>query len=106
MSLDALLIHNVYLQSKTTSNDAWGESIETWTTSSTATKCRMSPISNEMRMQSMGRFENVDYEAFFASGTNITTNNRVVYDGNTYLVRGVKKDSINHHIEALLEVLQ
>ena len=106
MGLNSLLIHDVYIQTKTNTTNSWGESIETWTTPSTTTKCRMSPISNEVRMKSVGRFENVDYEAFFASGTNITTNNRVVYNGNTYMVREAKIDSIGHHVEVLLQKLQ
>jgi len=106
MGLNSLLTHNVYIQTKSETTNAWGETTETWTTPSTTTKCRMSPISNEVRMKSVGRFENVEYEAFFASGTNITTDNRVVYNDNTYMVREVKIDSIGNHVEAMLERLQ
>ena len=103
MSFSSLLVHTVYIQSKTTSSDGWGETIETWTTSSTGTKCRMSPISDEVRMQSAGRFENVDYKCFMEYGTSVTTDNRLVWGSETFMIREVKTDSMNHHLELLLE---
>ena len=106
MSFKSLLTHSVYIQTKSTTTNAWNEPIETWTSPSTTTKCRMSPIRDEVRMQSAGRLENVDYEAFFDYDTTITVDNRVLWGSETFAVRDVTTDSINFCKKALLEKVQ
>jgi len=104
MSLYSLLNKTVYIQHKTVSSNAWGEQIASYNTSSSA-KCRIAPIRDELRLLSPGEYQNVDLKAYFLSGTSITYDDRILYDNNTYRIRSIKKDSINHHITVLLERL-
>lgn len=103
MSFTDLLVHSVYLRTKASSQTPTLEWEYTWTDSSTATACRMSPITDEMRLRATGDYKDVEYKAFFASGTSIAYDNQVKYNGNYYRVRGIKIDSMGHHKEVLLE---
>lgn len=68
--------HSVYIGTKTTTTNEFGESTETWSYSSTITKCRLSPISLSDRIEMGGRFEDIKYRGFFKSGTAIYLNSR------------------------------
>ena len=102
MSYNSLLVHSCYIQTKATSQNYLGESTYTWTSASSTTKCRMSPISASERIEYPGRFEDVTFRGFFKNDAGVTIDNRIVYDGNTYTVKEKILDSKGHHISTLL----
>jgi len=105
MSFDDLLTHNSYLVTKASSQNYLGEWTYTWTDASTITKCRMSPISAEKRIEMPGRYDNIAYTGFFKSGTSVTNNNRVKFENKYYVVKERYYDSSRHHITCLLSEL-
>ena len=75
MTYESLLTHSSYLRTKASSQNAFGEWVYTWTTSTTTTPCRMSPITATERIEYPGRFEDVKYRGFFKAGASISINN-------------------------------
>jgi len=103
MSFEGLLTHDAYLVTKASSQNYLGEWTYTWTDASTVTKCRMSPLTAEQRLLSSGRFDDITYTAFFASGVSLSFNNRVKFEGKYYEVKERYYDSSRHHLTCLLK---
>ena len=103
MSFSNLLSHKVWIVSQTISSNALGEiNMDSgWDTSSSAMG-RMSPISDYIAVQSKGEYEGVKYKLFLLPDTTITYDNEIIYDGDTYIIKSIKKDSLQHHLECLL----
>jgi len=102
MSFDALLTHDSYLVTKASSQNYLGEWTYTWTDSTTVTECRMSPITATQKIQMIGKYDDVTYFGFFKSGTAVTFNNRVKFEGLYYQVKSRQYDSSRHHITCML----
>ena len=102
MGYSNFLTHSCYIQTKASSQNYLGEWEYIWTSATTTTKCRMSPISAAERKDYPGRFDDVTFRGFFEPDSGVTVDNRIVYDSNTYLVREMILDSKEHHISTLL----
>ena len=100
MTFDSLLIHTCYLGIKTTTTNALGEIKESWSYSTTATKCRMSPVSASQKLELPGEYQDVKYLAFFKPDVNISAGDRIKFNGNEYLIKSASLDSTSHHITA------
>jgi len=103
MSFKNLLSHKVWILTQTISSNALGEiNMDAgWNTSSSAMG-RMSPISDYLSVQSKGEYEGVRYKLFLLPDTAINYDNEILYDDNRYIIKSIKKDSLNHHLECLL----
>ena len=99
---DDLMTHTCYKQAVVSSQNAFGEWTESYTTGTTGIECRMSPLTAEEKIAESGRFDDVSYKGFFKSGASITLTDRIVYRSNTYKIKELTKDSEFHHIETLL----
>jgi hypothetical protein len=106
LTYDSLLVHKVQLQTYTSSQNALGEWLNTYTTTATPISCRMSPISAMERMDLSGRFDDVRFRCFCTSSAQITVNNRLVYNGKTYRVKESILESSYHHKIAYLTELE
>ena len=102
MSYESLLVHECYLGTPASSQNSLGEWKFSWTYSATATKCRMSPISDTERVTSPGRFDNVMYRAFFEPDVTIDIEYRVKYNNNYYRIVDVRLDSSASHYSVLM----
>ena len=106
MTFESLLVHRCSLQTYVSSQNELGEWQLTYTTSPTSFNCRMSPLSAMERIDNTGRFDDVKFRCFCASSTQITVNNRVVYNGNIYRVKEEILDSSFHHKTSYLTLLE
>ena len=104
MSFYSLLNKTVYIMHRTTSTNEWGEKISSYSTSSSAS-CRLSPITDEIRLTLPGEFKNVVYKSYLLSDTSVTYDDRILYNGDQYRIRSIVDDSISHHKTLLLERL-
>lgn len=102
MSYDSLLIHEVYLTTKYSSQDSLGYWQYTTSSSTTATRCRLSPVTYEEIIELPGRWEDVSFRGFFPSGTNISRGDEITDGTDTYRVKEKLSDSSGHHITTLL----
>ena len=105
MTYDSLMIHNIYLQSSTSSQNSFGEWINTYTTASTAEECRVNPVSAEELIKLPGAYDDVKYKVYCKSGSTIDRGMKAVYESNTYKVREVLIDSSHHHKKAYLALI-
>ena len=105
MSYEELLTHTCYIQTKTSSQNDFGEWEYSYTTGTTPIDCRMTEVSAFDRVDPTGRFENLRYFAYFKSGASISENDRIIYGSETLLVREIVLDAEYHHKEALLSKL-
>ena len=105
MTFDSLLIHEITLQNKYSSQNILGEWNYIYSSASTTTDCRCSPISYSERIDSQGLFDDVRYKCFVDSDVLLSTNNRVIYNSDTYRVKDVIKDSNAHHKTGLLVLI-
>ncbi|MBE3094892.1 MAG: hypothetical protein IMZ52_07650 [Actinobacteria bacterium] len=97
MTFSSLLVHNSYIQTKYSSQNSLGEWLFTYSSSSTPFACRMSPLSAMERIDLTGRFDDVRYRCFCEPDIDLTVDNRLVYNSETYRVKEVITDSSYHH---------
>ena len=105
MSFSSLLVNKANLQTYTSSQNALGEWLNTYTSATTSFDCRMQPITAMERMEMQGRYDDVRFICFTESSNKISVNNRVVYNGATYRVKESYIDEDFHHWESLLAEL-
>ena len=106
MSFDSLLVNECTLQTSYSSQNEWKDWTYTYSSASTATKCRLTPISEFERIESMGRFDDVRYFGYFQSSAAITEGNRLTYQGGTYIIRESSIDATGHHKEVLISEIK
>lgn len=102
MTFSSLLNNNILLQTKYSSQNDFGEWTYTYSGASTATKCRISPLSMAERIDNTGMFHDVTYKCFCLSSAGIVKDSRVNYAGDSYRIKEVLLDSESHHKTALL----
>jgi len=102
MSYEGLLRHSMYLENKYSSQNSLGEWTYTYSSSSSPTECRMSPLSASERLDQTGRFDDVKYKCFCLSSSSITRNNRLSWNDEYYRIKEVILDSQGHHKTAYL----
>jgi len=103
MSYDSLTNeHTIYLTTATSSQNALGEWIKTYTTSTTPTKCRLSPLTAAERQDNTGLFDDVSYKCFCKITSTISRGMKVSDGTDDYRVKSVITDSNSHHKTALL----
>lgn len=102
MSFDSLLINTCRLQTSYSSQNEWKDWEYTYSSASTETKCRLTPISEYETIDNTGRFDDVRYFGYFQSSASLTEGNRLVYHGNTYIIREAVITSDGHHKEVLI----
>jgi len=105
MTYDSLMIHDLYLQTTSSSQNAYGEWEKSYTTATTAIKCRVNPISAEDIRALPGVYDDVKYKVYCKSGAAITRDSRAQYNSITYRVKEVLDDSSHHNKKALLVLL-
>jgi len=102
MSYEDLLEHSVYIQTATSSQNAFGDWEYSYTSPAATTSCRFSPVTAEQIYLNPGKFDDVEYLCFLASGASVNMGDRLVanlsQDANTYLVKQLTRDSNYHHI--------
>jgi len=89
--------HDIFLQTKASSSNELGEWEYTYTIATTATRCRMSPLSAKERTDQSGRFDDVRYKCFVPSSVNLQRDQRLEFRGETYQIKEVILDSSSHH---------
>ena len=102
MTFKSLLIHSVYLRTRASSQNSWGEWTLTYTDSTTATKCRYSPISASERLDPTGKYDNVKYKCFTEEDVSIDRDQQVSDGTDNYRVKETITDSRAHHKTSLL----
>lgn len=105
MSFDDLLIHSLYIKTATSSQNSLGEWISTYTTSTTATSCRMNPLSAAEMVQMQGRYDDVRYKCYLTYSTSLNRGDRILYESEEYRVKDIHPDSSGHHKTAYLVLL-
>ena len=102
MSFESLLVHSCYKGTPASSQNSLGEWKFSWTYSSTATVCRVQPISDSERIQSPGRFDNVKSRVYFKPTETINLAYRLKYESEYYQIMDLRFDSSHHHLQALI----
>ena len=103
MSYEGLLNNSIKLRTKYSSQNQLGEWTFTYSSSSTPTICRLSPLSASERIDKTGLYDDVRYKCFCLSSSSIDRNSQVEYGGKYYRVKEVIIDSSHHHKTALLK---
>jgi len=103
MTYESLLNNSIKLRTKYSSQNEIGEYTYTYSSASTTTKCRMSPVSNMEMIARPGLYEDVKYKCFCLSSSTIDINSQIDYNGEYYRVKQVIIDSSHHHKTALLK---
>lgn len=106
MSYESLLIDRMHLQTKSSSQNDFGEWSYSYASSTDQTKCRMSPLSAMERQDQSGRFDDVKYKCFCLSSASIARDNRLIWNGDTYRIKEVILDSSKHHKTGYLVLTQ
>ena len=105
MSLADLLTDTIVIKTKTTSTNAWGEEeISSWATTTSAS-AKVYPISDEMRLQLQGDFQDAEYKIILPTTTTISYGERITWDSTDWQILSILKDSRNHHYEILIKRL-
>lgn len=102
MTYEGLLVHNMYLETKYSSQNSLGEWAATFSSATASTECRMSPLSAMERRDQTGRYDDVKYKCFCASSTNILKDQRLSWNSEQYRIKEVILDSSSHHKTAYL----
>ena len=105
MTFDSLLIQEIFLQIRYSSQNEIGEWNYLYSSSATHTDCRMSPLTANERIDRTGLFDNVKYKCFVPSGTALSRDMRVEYRGDSYRVKDTIIDSSGHHKTGLLQLI-
>lgn len=105
MSFKSLLNKEVYLQTRASSQNDIREWAYTYTSATSTTKCRLSPLSMAERTDPTGRYDDVRYKGYFTYDTSIDKDSRLVYGGESYRVKECIVDSENHHRNCLLVLI-
>jgi len=105
MTFDNLLNNSIYLRTRASSQNQLGEWDYTYTDSTTATTCRVMPLTASERIDKTGLFDNVRYKCFCASSSTIHKDGQLTYRGEAYRVKEVLIDSSFHHKTALLQLI-
>lgn len=104
MSFKHLLNDSIIIKSRTTTTNAWGETISSWSTSQTI-DARVYPITDEMRMTIPGQFQDAEYKAIIESSNSINYDDRVYWNNHDWKILSIIEDSHSHHYELLLKRL-
>jgi regulator of RNase E activity RraB len=101
---ESLLNETVDIYTPTISSNSLGESIVTMSLSESDIKCRLVPVSAKRLMEMPGKFDDVRYDGYFLDDQVISTDDEVLFDGDTYRVREVYTDSSGHTQKTLLGI--
>jgi len=102
MTYEELMNTNIYLRTRSSSQNLLGEWTYSYTTSTSPTPCRMVPIKVADRVENPGLFADVTYTCYCLSSASITRDSQVVYNSIPYRVKEMEMDSSFHHKKALL----
>jgi len=106
MSFTSLLTDSVTLRTAYSSQNDFLDWPCTYSSASTETKCRLTPISSYERIDPMGRFIDVRYFAYFESGAAIDEGDRLIHGNETLMVKEKVIDAESHHLEILLSEIK
>ena len=106
MSLEDLMTDTVYKQTAYSSQNEYLDWTYTYSSASTTTQCRLTPISSYERVDPYGQFIDVRYFAYFKSGATINEGDRLIHGGETLLVKEIVIDAQSHHKEAYLSQIR
>jgi hypothetical protein len=106
MSFDDLLVNRCRLQTSYSSQNEWNDWTYTYSSASTETVCRLTPISAFERIEGMGRHDDVRYFGYFKSSTAIQQGERLLIGNNTYVIKEVVVDATGHHKECLISEIK
>jgi len=102
MTFTSLLTDSVTLQTAYSSQNSFLDWTYTYSSASTTTKCRLTPISSYERIDPEGRFIDIRYFAYFESGASINEGDRLIHGNETLIVKECIIDAESHHKEAYL----
>ena len=105
MSFSSLLEHNCYIQTRASSQNDIREWNYTYTTGTSKTKCRFSPLTAMERINNTGRYDDVSYKVGFEYDSDVERDSRLVYNNHIYRVKEVLIDSNFHHRTAYVTQL-
>ena len=105
MSFESLLVHSCYFGVPASSQNTLGEWEFSWTYSTTATDCRVVPITDRERISSPGRFDNVMSRIYFKPDETIHLDHRLKYGSEFYTLVDLRFDSSSHHQQAFVTKL-
>ena len=106
MTYNSLLTHTCQLGTQTTSSNSLGEVKHYWSFSSTNTPCRFVPIIASQRVELAGRFDDVQFTVYFASGVAVSGGKRIQHSHKEYQVVDCHYDSSYHHLKTLVKEVQ
>ena len=106
MSFNDLLKNRCTLQTSYSSQNSWGDWTYTYSSASSETECRLTPMSAFETIDNMGRYDDVRYFGYFKSSSTIKQGNRLRIGGNTYIIREVVCDAEGHHKEVLISEIR
>jgi hypothetical protein len=102
---ETLLNKTVSRYTETTSKNDFGEDVESWNYEESGIKCRLVPISAKQKNEMPGEYEDVKYTGYFLSTQSLSTDDRIVYDSDTFRVREVYDDSSGYVRKTLLSLV-
>ena len=102
MTFDSLLIHEIYKKTPSSSQNALGEWIYIYVTSTTAIKCRCSPVTGKRVTELQGFSDDIKYQCFMGDSEDVSRGDYLIYASEEYRVKELIIDSSTHHITALL----
>jgi len=105
MTFESLLNDNCYIGTHTSSQNTLGEWLDSWTYSTTKTKCRFQPYTEGITMGYAGEFVNLQDRIFLLSSSSITKYDRILYNSDYFRIRDLRFDSSKHHLVASLSGL-
>jgi len=105
MTYEGLLNNSVFIRTRYSSQNILGDWEFTYSSASTTTKCRISPLSASERIDRTGLFDDVRYKCFLLSGANVSRDSQIEYRSEYYRVKDTIIDSSFHHKTALLQLV-
>lgn len=105
MSYEGLLNTTVDRYEVTLAANDIGEYEPTYSIADSGVKCRMVPVSNEIRAELPGELRDVTYYGYFLSSQTINEDDKIEYNSHNYLVMGVGTDSSGRVQRAYLKQL-
>ena len=105
ISFADLLVHNIYKQTSTSSQNDIGEWTHTWTTGTSAIECRVNPITGKDDILLTGRYDDVQYKVYMRASESVYRGDQVSYSSEIYEVKDVRIDSSTHNKTAYLKLI-
>jgi len=103
MTFESLLNTNIYLRTRASSQNDLGEWTYTYTNSSSPIPSRVVPVTDRIKIDYPGLYEDVNYICYCTSSASISKDSEITYNNQVFRVREVVTDSSFTYKKALLK---